>query len=178
MSSILTSIATAFDRFGSESRPQRILSIAIQSQRRERILLTLRAQGHETRAVGSDVEGLDEAGKQDWDLVLIEDALSGMWGWLALKVLRTLITGSILLLSATTDVDERIALYDAGADMVVRDEVSHGVLLARIAALLRRNPLGHAVPTVPPEVGSFKCGCDCNASCRRNRWHSQAGTVH
>lgn len=86
-------------------------------------------------------EGLQLATEVDYDLVLLDWNLPKLDGLTVLRKLRK--SGSnmrVMLLSARTDVSDRVAGLRAGADDFLVKPFSFDELLARVYALLRRPP--------------------------------------
>ena len=101
--------------------------------------------------VGDGLEALKYARVAQYDVILLDIMLPGCSG---LDVLRTLraegCTTPILLLTAKTDVEDRILGLDLGADDYLPKPFAMGELLARIRAILRRQE------TYVPDV--LRCG--------------------
>ena len=101
--------------------------------------------------VGDGLEALEYARVEQYDVILLDIMLPGCSG---LDVLRTLraegCTTPILLLTAKTDVEDRILGLDLGADDYLPKPFAMGELLARIRAILRRQE------TYVPDV--LRCG--------------------
>jgi two-component system, OmpR family, copper resistance phosphate regulon response regulator CusR len=88
---------------------------------------------------GNGEEGLQLATEVDYDLIVLDWNLPKLDGLTVLKKLRK--SGSnirVMLLSARTDVSDRVCGLRAGADDFLLKPFSFDELLARIHALLRR----------------------------------------
>ena len=101
--------------------------------------------------VGDGLEALEYARVEQYDVILLDIMPPASSG---LDVLRTLraegCTTPILLLTAKTDVEDRILGLDLGADDYLPKPFAMGELLARIRAILRRQE------TYVPDV--LRCG--------------------
>jgi len=84
--------------------------------------------------------GLEMALMEEYDLILLDIMLPGMDGFTILKQLRnSKIESPVLLLTARSEVDDKVKGLDLGADDYLTKPFSLAELLARIRALLRRN---------------------------------------
>ncbi len=104
------------------------------------VLRTLLEQ-HRYRVVQeSSAAGADIAARADKpDLLLVDLGLPDADGLTVIRRVRTWSTVPILVISARTQEDEKIAALDAGADDYVTKPFSTPELLARVRAGLRRN---------------------------------------
>ena len=108
-----------------------------------------RALEEETYAVdlASDgAEGLCRASSESYDLIILDLMLPGMSGVEVLRQLRQQrIRTSVLVLTARSEVDQKVRGLDAGADDYLTKPFAIEELLARVRALLRRgsgDPVG------------------------------------
>lgn len=82
------------------------------------------------------------SGKQ-WDVIIVDRTLPGLDGLTIVRTLRQRgVTTPILILSALSDVDDRVAGLNAGGDDYLAKPFAFTELLARIEALLRRTGPG------------------------------------
>jgi DNA-binding response OmpR family regulator len=80
----------------------------------------------------------------DYDLILLDVLLPGCDGFEVCRELRARGDATpILMLTARATVDDRITGLDAGADDYLTKPFAFGELLARVRALLRREPRMH-----------------------------------
>jgi DNA-binding response OmpR family regulator len=80
----------------------------------------------------------------DYDLILLDVLLPGADGFEVCRELRSRGDATpVLMLTARATVDDRIAGLDAGADDYLTKPFAFGELLARVRALLRREPRMH-----------------------------------
>lgn len=90
-------------------------------------------------AVYSGVDALDYALTGDYDGVLLDIMMPGMDGLQVLKEMRAHGVGTpVLLLTAKSQVEDRVAGLDTGADDYLPKPFSMEELLARIRAMTRR----------------------------------------
>jgi two-component system, OmpR family, response regulator len=97
--------------------------------------------GHTIDAAGNGRDGLFLAASEPYDVVIMDRMLpGGMDGLAIIEALRkTGIKVPILILSALSDVDERIKGLKAGGDDYLVKPFAFGELLARLDALMRRS---------------------------------------
>ena len=99
----------------------------------------LEAEGYEARAVYDGVSGLDYARLGIYDLMILDVMLPGMDGWSICRQLRREGSGlRILMLTAKSQVEDRITGLNAGADYYLPKPFEIRELLACVNALLRR----------------------------------------
>ena len=85
------------------------------------------------------VQGLDLALSDSYDLIVIDLMLPGLPGLEVLKRLREeKIQAPVLILTAQSQVDQKVKGLDAGADDYLTKPFAIDELLARVRALLRR----------------------------------------
>ena len=117
---------------------QDILLIDDDSLFRRSLAYTLGRAGYSMRTAGTADEGLDLARQAPPDLVLLDIGLPGIDGLDALHTLRQDHHTPVILLTARrSEADETLGLT-LGADDYVKKPYDTDVLLARIAAVLRR----------------------------------------
>ena len=100
----------------------------------------LRRQGYTVDVRGDGVSGYDNAVTDIYDLILLDAMLPGMDGFTLLRRLRT---GGhavpVLMLTARSDVADRVQGLDCGADYYLTKPFESEELLACIRSLLRRS---------------------------------------
>jgi DNA-binding response OmpR family regulator len=101
---------------------------------------SLRNEGYEVRTSGDGVEALDVAAGFLPDLVVLDLGLPRMDGVEVCRRLRMDGDVPILMLTARSETDDRVAGLDSGADDYLVKPFERQELLARIRALLRRRP--------------------------------------
>lgn len=107
---------------------------------RESVTRALQLEGFEVEAVNDGVAALEAASRDGVDLLLLDLGMPNMDGLTVCRRLRSV--GSrlpILVLTARTEVSDRVSGLDAGADDYLPKPFSLDELLARVRALLRRS---------------------------------------
>ncbi|GJD33297.1 response regulator transcription factor [Methylobacterium aerolatum] len=145
----------------------RLLLIEDDAETAEDVLADLRGRGHEVAWAATGPEGAAAAGEGGFRVIVLDRMLPGLDG---LSLLRNLRQGGdrtpALVLSALSDVDERIAGLRAGGDDYLTKPFALGELAARIEALLRR-------PVEPREtvlrLGSLELDLMANTAKRGQR---------
>jgi two-component system OmpR family response regulator len=92
---------------------------------------------------GTARQGLDGVAAGNPDLVILDLGLPDMSGLEFIRDLRTWSRVPILILSARSAEQDKIAALDAGADDYLTKPFAMPELMARVAALGRRNEPGH-----------------------------------
>ncbi len=101
---------------------------------------TLRQEGHEVRSAADGVEGLAIAEEFVPDLVILDLGLPKLDGVEVLRRLRAESDVPILILTARSELDDRVDGLDSGADDYLVKPFERKELLARMRALIRRRP--------------------------------------
>ncbi len=105
----------------------------------EEILADLGGRGHAVAWAATGPEGAERARGEPWDAIVLDRMLPGLDGLTLLQGLRTAGDRTpALVLSALSDVDERIRGLRAGGDDYLAKPFVLAELAARIEALLRR----------------------------------------
>jgi two-component system response regulator MprA len=118
---------------------QRLLFAEDDRAIREAVTRALTLEGHEVRAVCDGAAALEAMVEVEPDAVVLDWMMPGIDGLTVCRRLRA--SGShipILMLTARTDVADRISGLDAGADDYLPKPFALDELLARVRALLRR----------------------------------------
>ena len=103
------------------------------------IVAILKKEQYFADAVYDGKDGLDYALSGIYDLILLDIMLPKMNGIEVLKELRKQgISTPVMLLTAKSEVDDKIRGLDTGADDYLTKPFNKGELLARIRALTRR----------------------------------------
>jgi two-component system, OmpR family, response regulator MprA len=100
----------------------------------------LRAAGYVTTVVGDGVDAVGYARGQDVDLVILDLGLPGLDGVEVCRRLRADSDVPILILTARSELDDRVEGLDSGADDYLVKPFERQELLARMRALMRRRP--------------------------------------
>ena len=101
----------------------------------------LTREGYEIDVARTGDEALSQAAAETYDAVLLDLMLPGIDGFTVCRALRD--KGDavpVLMLTARTDVRDRIRGLDSGADDYLTKPFNFGELLARLRALMRRRP--------------------------------------
>src|SRR5437762_4850862 len=106
---------------------------------------TLRQEGHEVRSAADGVEALALFRSFVPDVVILDLGLPKLDGAEVLRRLRRESDVPILILTARSELDDRVEGLDAGADDYLVKPFERRELLARMRALMRRRP--------PREIG-------------------------
>ena len=102
--------------------------------------------GDSAELVTSADEALLLAPQQRFDAIVFDRLLPGMDGIDAVRVLRKAnVKTPIIMLTALSGIDDRVAGLDAGADDYMVKPFAFSELYARLQALLRRQPLAETV---------------------------------
>lgn len=108
----------------------------------------LRSSKHEVVCVADGAKALEQATQEYFDAITLDRMLPGLDGLAFVERLRERsISIPVLMISALSDVDERIAGLRAGGDDYMVKPFSAQEMVARIEVLLRRasNAVGDAV---------------------------------
>jgi len=126
----------------------RILLIEDSARLRELLCEAIRDAGWKIDAFPTAEEGRLALAGAEYDLLLLDLGLPDEDGIDVLKSLRAAkVQTPILVLTARSAIDERIAGLDAGADDYLAKPFHNGELIARIRALMRRAPMA-SMPTL------------------------------
>ncbi|TXN22474.1 response regulator transcription factor [Methylobacterium sp. WL9] len=117
----------------------RLLLIEDDAETAEEVLGDLRGRGHVVEWAATGPDGARAAGHGSWQAIILDRMLPGRDGLSVLQDLRGAGDRTpALVLSALSDVDERIRGLRAGGDDYLAKPFALGELAARIEALLRR----------------------------------------
>jgi len=120
--------------------PEAITVLSIEDEPRLSQLLqtTLSAHGYRVLTAATGVAGLQLAGREMIDLILLDLGLPDRDGVELIPELRARSDAQIIVVSARTQEMEKIAALDAGAEDYLTKPFSVGELMARLRVLLRR----------------------------------------
>jgi DNA-binding response OmpR family regulator len=116
----------------------RILVIEDDPKTAASLELYLRAAGYDTRAVHSGAHGLWEAQSGAYGLVLLDLMLPDMYGMDVCRQLRAGSNVPVVMLTARTLEDDQVRGLELGADDYITKPFSPRQVVARVAAILRR----------------------------------------
>jgi two-component system response regulator MprA len=120
--------------------PGRVLVIEDDEPIADVLRRTLRQEGHEVRSSVDGVEALQAAEEFVPDLVILDLGLPGLDGVEVCRRLRADSDVPILILTARSELDDRVEGLDSGADDYLVKPFERQELLARMRALMRRRP--------------------------------------
>jgi two-component system response regulator CpxR len=132
----------------------------------EMLVEYLAPEGIELTTVPSGIQGLRNAQRENYDLIILDVMLPGLSGFDVLKQLRE--AGSktpVLMLTARGDDVDRIVGLDLGADDYLPKPFNPRELLARVKAILRRTSEDDGDEPVEISVGKLRANLK-----RREAW--------
>ena len=97
-------------------------------------------QGYETDVVGDGLSAVEKAAGTSYDCMVLDIMMPVMDGLTAVREIRS--TGNltpVIMLTAKTEVDDRVGGLDAGADDYMTKPFAMKELLARIRSMTRRS---------------------------------------
>jgi two-component system OmpR family response regulator len=117
----------------------RILTIEDDAVTAGEIIAELQVHGNQVDYVVSGIEGLTRALSGDYDLITLDRMLPGLDGLsLVMRLREAGVRTPVLMISALSDVDERIRGLRAGGDDYMTKPFAPDEMAARIEVLLRR----------------------------------------
>jgi two-component system OmpR family response regulator len=129
----------------------------------------LRLEGYDVDVAGSGHAALDATAAADYDAVVLDVMLPGIDGFEVCRVLRRRERWvPVLMLTALTDVEDRIRGLDHGADDYLVKPFDFGELLARLRALTRREA-GGGDAALEIELGDLSVDTATRTVTRRGR---------
>lgn len=118
----------------------RILVVEDEQILADSIVELLKSNNYETEAAYDGVDGLDKARLQIYDLIVLDVMLPKINGFEVATTLRREHNGTpILMLTAKSDLDDRVRGLDSGADYYLTKPFESRELIACIHALTRRH---------------------------------------
>ena len=126
---------------GTPTAPARLLVADDDRAIRDSLQRVLTLEGYEVATVADGAQALESARAQPVDLMVLDLMMPAVDGLTVCRVLRA--EGDrtpILMLTARTETSDRVAGLDAGADDYLPKPFDPAELLARVRALLRRDP--------------------------------------
>jgi two-component system response regulator MprA len=124
----------------SDAHTGRVLVVEDDQEIAEVLRRTLRQEGHEVRSAGDGEEALSAASEFMPDLVILDLGLPKLDGVEVLRRLRVDGDVPVLILTARSQLDDRVEGLDTGADDYLVKPFERQELLARMRALMRRRP--------------------------------------
>ena len=124
----------------------RVLTIEDDAVTAREIVAELRSRGNEVDWVGDGAAGLRRACGGGYDAITLDRMLPGLDGLAVVTALREAgVSTPVLMISALSDVDERVRGLRAGGDDYLTKPFASHEMAARIEVMLRRS-----VPQAPP----------------------------
>jgi len=117
---------------------KKILVVEDEKDIRELLQVTLEAAGYETLKAANGDEALHIIEAESPDLVVLDILMPGMSGFQVLRQLRETSDTPVIMLSARTDIVDKIESFELGADDYITKPFRLIELTARVAAMLRR----------------------------------------
>ena len=123
----------------------RILLVEDEERMSEALQAILRSEKYDVDSFSNGLDGCDAAKSGIYDLMILDVMLPGMNGFDIAKNVRSAgIKAPILMLTAKTELDDKVTGLDAGADDYLTKPFETRELLARVRAMLRRNTMEQA----------------------------------
>src|SRR5216117_3372081 len=124
----------------------RILVIEDEAKVASFIRRALEEENYAVDVSADGAKGLEMGLSGSYDLIILDLMIPGVLGLEILKELRKeKIQAPVLILTARSQVDQRVKGLDAGADDYLTKPFAIEELLARVRALARRPPSGHDI---------------------------------
>jgi two-component system, OmpR family, response regulator len=124
----------------------RVLVIEDDLETAEFLQRSLRESGHAAETAGDGETGLARAREQAWDVIIVDRMLPRLDGLTLIEELRKEgMRTPVLILSALSEVDDRVKGLRAGGDDYLTKPYAYTELVARIEALARRPASGEQV---------------------------------
>ncbi len=124
----------------AQSATGRVLVVEDDAEIADVLRRTLRQEGHEVRIAADGEEALAAAAEFVPDLVILDLGLPKLDGVEVLRRLRAESDVPVLILTARSELSDRVEGLDTGADDYIVKPFERQELLARLRALLRRRP--------------------------------------
>jgi two-component system response regulator MprA len=124
----------------NEAHTGRVLVVEDDQEIADVLRRTLRQEGHDVRSAGDGEQALAAVAEFMPDLVILDLGLPKLDGVEVLRRLRSDDDVPVLILTARSDLDDRVEGLDTGADDYLVKPFERQELLARMRALMRRRP--------------------------------------
>ncbi|HEY8467745.1 MAG TPA: response regulator transcription factor [Solirubrobacterales bacterium] len=124
----------------AETATGRVLVVEDDAEIAEVLRRTLRQEGHDVRIAADGEAALEAAAEFVPDLVILDLGLPKLDGVEVLRRLRADSDVPVLILTARSELSDRVEGLDTGADDYLVKPFERQELLARLRALLRRRP--------------------------------------
>ena len=142
----------------------KILVVDDERDSRDTYKMLLESQGYTARTAESAEQALSFLEREFCHIILTDIMMPGMDGFEVLKALRTAgNTVPVLMLTARSDVDDRVTGLDLGADDYLTKPFATKELLARVRAITRRVTDASSsllsLGNITLDCASFEIGC-------------------
>jgi DNA-binding response OmpR family regulator len=117
---------------------RRILLVEDDAKTRTTVALYLQREGYDVATAEDGVQALDVAAERDPHLVILDLMLPRLDGMAVCRALRERGSAAIIMVTARTTEEDKLAGLDMGADDYVTKPFSPRELMARVRAVLRR----------------------------------------
>ena len=117
----------------------------------ELLSIILRTHGFDALTANNSEEGLRLISEKSPDAITLDLMMPDINGWEMCKMIRTISTAPILVLSAINDPAMVANVLDSGADDFIVKPVSSAVLIAHLNTLMRRS---HGTGTLKQPVSA------------------------
>ena len=134
----------------------RILIVEDEPAILDAVAYTLRGEGYEVETAEDGERALEEARRQDYDLLILDLMLPKLSGTELLRRLRPASALPVIVLTAKTAETDRVLGLEIGADDYVTKPFSMAELVGRVRALLRRRELDRVGVAGPIRVGNLE----------------------
>lgn len=105
----------------------------------------LTAERYAVDVTTDGLEGLEFAGVYPYDLIILDLMLPRLTGAEVLqRIRRTNTFVPVLVLTARDSIDDKVKLFDLGADDYLTKPFAYAELMVRVKALLRRGPVNRS----------------------------------
>lgn len=141
------------------SERETLLLVEDERQIREVVAAALEGEGYGIVEAASAAHAVVEAGARKPDLIILDLGLPDRDGIDFIRDYRAWSSVPILILSARSQENHKVAALDAGADDYLTKPFGVAELIARVRALLRRRQPDRAVPDPIIRFGDFVIDC-------------------
>ncbi len=139
---------------------ERILIVEDEEKIARFVELELRHEGYEVVKCGNGRDGLAEAQKGTYDLMLLDVMLPELNGFEVLRRLRRESSLPVIMLTARDEVMDKVAGLDGGADDYITKPFAIEELLARIRLVLKKSVALTRQPVPEPGLTFGKLSLD------------------
>ncbi len=139
---------------------ERILIVEDEEKIARFVELELRHEGYEVVKCGNGRDGLAEAQKGTYDLMLLDVMLPELNGFEVLRRLRRESSLPVIMLTARDEVMDKVAGLDGGADDYITKPFAIEELLARIRLVLKKSAALTRQPVPEPGLTFGKLSLD------------------